>query len=545
MSYLVLARKWRPQGFDDLIGQEPIVRVLTNSISQGKIAHAYVFSGPRGVGKTSTARILAKALNCERGPATSPCGECGSCRAITEGHAVDVIEIDGASNNSVDDIRDLREKVKYAPSGGRYKIYIIDESHMLSNPAFNALLKTLEEPPPHVLFMLATTEVRKIPITVMSRCQHLPFRRVSTEGIKERLRLISSAEGIGISAEALSMVARAADGSIRDSLTILDQVASFAADVGEPDVKGLLDVSDVGSLLSMAEAVIGGDREGILTIVSELLEVGADLRAFTKDLIKFFRDLLVLKLVSEGGRLLDVTEEELGLLKKTAEGAEEEHLVLIMLEILKAEAAVRSSFSPRVALEMSLIKTSYLSTFTDVREAISALSARSTGPLEGVDEPLAGPHDERRPPQVGYREEIIEGPEVRETHAEGPFGAGDLMRWVVDNIGDVRISSMLLKAEPELDGDTLRLVFRGPDAEICAGPIKDKSALIEKVASEARGVPTGVEIHIRKPSVASGRTDLKDKVFSEPVIKEALDLFEGRVLDFGVVEEREDLKNGG
>ena len=196
MSYLVLARKWRPQGFDDLIGQEPIMHILRNALVQSKISHAYIFSGPRGVGKTTTARILAKALNCKEGPTPSPCGKCNSCTSITDGSSVDVTEIDGASNNSVDDIRDLRERVKYAPTGGKYKVYIIDEVHMLSTSAFNALLKTLEEPPSHVIFVLATTEMKKIPATVLSRCQHMPFRRISSSMIKTRLRQIAEAEGI-------------------------------------------------------------------------------------------------------------------------------------------------------------------------------------------------------------------------------------------------------------------------------------------------------------------------------------------------------------
>src|SRR4030067_3500260 len=299
MSYLGLARKWKPQGFDDLIGQEPIIRILKNSIDQEKIAHAYLFSGPRGVGKTSMARILAKALNCKDGPTANPCGQCPSCLSVTDGSSMDVMEIDGASNNSVNDIRDLRERVKYAPSGGRYKVYIIDESHMLSDAAFNALLKTLEKPPPHVVFVLATTAPKKIPSTVLSRCRHLPFRRIPSQEIKERLKKISQAEGINVSGTALELIARAADGSLRDSLTILDQLSSFSSDINDSDVKDLLGITDFSLLSQISVALIEGKREEILKIIEELAERGTDIRSFIKELVHFFRDLLIARVIKK------------------------------------------------------------------------------------------------------------------------------------------------------------------------------------------------------------------------------------------------------
>ncbi len=261
MSYLVLARKWRPKTFDELTGQEPIAGILKNAILNNKVAHAYIFSGPRGVGKTSTARILAKALNCVQGPTTEPCGKCPSCVAVADGSSMDVTEIDGASNTGVDNIRDLRERVRYASYGGGYKVYIIDEAHMLSTAAFNALLKTLEEPPAHVIFVLATTEPKKIPATVLSRCQHLPFRRISTQRIKERLRYISGEENLRIADSAFEMIARAADGSMRDSLTILDQIASFSEEISSEDVKDLLGFTDMQTLSHLAEAVIAREPE--------------------------------------------------------------------------------------------------------------------------------------------------------------------------------------------------------------------------------------------------------------------------------------------
>lgn len=566
MGYLVLARKWRPQGFDDLIGQQPIVRILTNSIIQNKIVHAYIFSGPRGVGKTSTARILAKALNCEKGPTPTPCGSCTFCTSITDGHSIDVTEIDGASNTGVDDVRDLRERVKYAPAGGRYKVYIIDESHMLSTQAFNALLKTLEEPPAHVVFVLATTEPRKIPLTVMSRCQHLPFKRVSTHEIKERLRHIAGSEGMNISNNALGMIARAADGSIRDSLTILDQVASFSAEINESDVKGLLAITDFTALSDMADAVIEGNREQILQGTAELVDRGTDLKALTKNLIKFFRDLLVAKFLPTPAEVLDVSEEEFGSLKSMAEKVSEEHLALILSELIKAESDVRTSFSPRVALEMSLIKISYLSMFKPLKEAIAALTNAAAGETDEArllqQDPLDTPVEtaipenpiQEEPRDTDTRkQDPLDTPvetvipedslqkETRNTNTRKgplppPLSGESLLKSIIDGIEDSIISSKLEKATPELKDDTLTLTFNSSEADICAKPIRDNSEYIGKIASDVRGAPTKIEINVKAGRTPS-KKDLKEKAMSEPVIKEALDLFDGMVIDVRLAEE--------
>lgn len=539
MSYLVLARKWRPQGFEDLIGQSPIVKILTNSIAQGKLAHAYVFSGPRGVGKTSTARILAKALNCVEGPTPAPCGRCGFCTAIADGSSIDVMEIDGASNNSVDHIRDLRERVKYAPSGGRYKVYIIDEAHMLSGAAFNALLKTLEEPPSHVVFVLATTEPRKIPLTVMSRCQHLPFRRVSTQGIKERLRLIAEREGIAITDAALGLVARAGDGSIRDSLTALDQLASFSESIDESDVKGILDTADFAALAGIAEAVVRGSREEILSSISGLVETGVDMRVLAKDLIKFFRDLLVARVSAAPENVLDLGEEELRAVKDLAARVSEEHLTLVLSELIKLEADVRNSFSPRVALEMSLMKISFLSMFRTVNEAIAALAGAET-PAQAA---LAAPEVEDAPSRTDENDPAPAEPEGPPPSsgadaAKASFTGETLLAAIIERLEDPRVSSRLSAAKAKLAGDALILNFNSADAEICARPFKDDPQEVERLASELRGAPTRLEIHIRQ-SAAPGRSELREKALSERVVQEALDLFEGRIVKIRSVEKNE------
>jgi len=260
MDYQVSARKYRPSMFDDVIGQPHVVQMLVNAITAKRIAHAFLFSGTRGVGKTTVARLLAKALNCERGPTSTPCGKCPNCLEIAQGISVDVIEIDGASNTGVDDVRELRENVKFAPFRGHYRIYIIDEVHMLSNSAFNALLKTLEEPPPHVVFIFATTEIHKIPPTILSRCQHYSFRRISRAEIIQRLRYVAAQEGIGVEDRSLASLARASEGSMRDALSLLDQAVAFGGKtVRQSDLETLLGSVPQEHIRAMISAILAQD----------------------------------------------------------------------------------------------------------------------------------------------------------------------------------------------------------------------------------------------------------------------------------------------
>ncbi len=542
MSYLVLARKWRPAGFDDLVGQEAISRILVNAISQSRIAHAYLFSGPRGVGKTTTARILAKAINCAKGPTVSPCGVCASCAGIADGSSVDVMEIDGASNNSVDDIRDLRERVKYAPAGGRYKVYIIDEAHMLSGAAFNALLKTLEEPPSHVVFVLATTAAGKVPATVLSRCQHLPFRRIPIQKIKDRLKMIADSEAIRISDSAIELIARASEGSMRDSLTILDQLSAFSPDIKEFEVKDLLGIADFRALSEIAEAVIRGDRERILTIISELIDRGTDLKSFMRDLMQFFRDLLVAKVVSKQG-ILDASDSELTVIKEILKLTTEDHLTLLLSGMIEAESDVRTAFSPRVALEMALIKASFLSMLKPVKDALANIEslAGSCGTRPGGSGSSRKIGEESviqqaEAPVVSVSKNTPVSPEVVEAPGQPIDGSDEFRERFLAKVEGVNhlLACKLADAGMRIEGESIVVTFDGGSA-IHADSVKGSQELLEKIAAEVLGRKTSLLIDIVRKKVQRKR-ELKEKILSEPLVKDAIELFDGRIVDVRPIE---------
>ena len=384
MSYLVLARKYRPQTFADLVGQEHISRALTNALTSGRVAHAFLFTGARGVGKTSAARILAKALNCEQGTSPEPCNVCSACLEITAGNAVDVLEIDGASNTGVDDVRELRDTIRYLPARGRNKIVIIDEVHMLSTNAFNALLKTLEEPPPHVKFIFATTEPHKLPITILSRCQRYDFKRISLKKIVGRLEDIVRHENISITEIALNMVARKGDGSMRDSLSTLDQVLAFCGDnVLDEDVTSLLGVVDRRLLIETSEAIFVKDAAGVLEAVRKVDAFGYSIRQFCQELIEQFRVLAILKVVKQPGELLDLADAELALLKEQAAPLTLDDLQRQVALLIKAESEMALSSFPRLVLEMALIRAATLPPVIPIGDLLERLKSLERGIRSG------------------------------------------------------------------------------------------------------------------------------------------------------------------
>jgi len=381
MSYQVIARKYRPQVFDDVVGQRLITDTLKNAIRTDRVAHGYIFSGARGVGKTSTARILAKALNCIQGPTVTPCGQCPSCVEITAGNSVDVFEIDAASNRGIDEIRELRETVRYLPARDRYKVFIIDEVHMLTTEAFNALLKTLEEPPPRSLFLLATTEPHKLPATIQSRCQHFAFRLLDYAEIYARLEMVCGAEKIQADEGALSAVAQAAEGSLRDALSLLDQVIAAGGDrLEENRVRQLLGVVPVRFLREMVEAIHAGDAQLVLERVGELAKEGYELAHFAGEFTRYIRSLMIAKSCGAQSPLLQVPADERGTLAELAGLFSEEDLTRFFQILLRVESELRYSLAPRFHLEMGLLKLVHAGKLASLESLLGEL--RGAKPVE-------------------------------------------------------------------------------------------------------------------------------------------------------------------
>ncbi|MCP4714375.1 MAG: DNA polymerase III subunit gamma/tau [Deltaproteobacteria bacterium] len=383
MSYQVIARKCRPQTFEEVVGQKHVSRTLQNAIKEERVAHAFLFSGERGVGKTSVARIMAKALNCSGGPTEHPCGTCSSCVEITEGRSLDVLEIDGASNTGVDDIRSLRENVKYRPSRDRYKIYIIDEVHMLSTSAFNALLKTLEEPPAHVIFMFATTEPQKIPDTILSRCLRFDFKRIAAKEITGQLEQIAERENISLTRRSLALIAREADGSMRDAQTLFERAIAYCgAEIGERDLEELLGYIDRQVLQGILDSVVDGNAQNCMQGLADFYDVGGDLRQFYYSFLELLRDVMLIKLVGDVAGLLDMTQEDAAQLQESARRASQEDLQRCFRIWFGAENEVVRSSAPKIALEINLLEMICSKSAVPIDDVLQR--------LEGVSQQLAG-----------------------------------------------------------------------------------------------------------------------------------------------------------
>ena len=407
MSHVSFYRKWRPQSFDELIGQERVTRTLQNAIRTNRVVHAYLFAGHRGTGKTTTARILAKALNCVQGPTPTPDNTCPNCEAIGGGYSMDVIEIDAASNRGIEEIRELRDRIRLAPTEGRYKIYIIDEAHMLTTEAANALLKTLEEPPAHAVLVLVTTEPHRLPPTILSRCQRFDFRRVSQKEIIARLSTIAQTEGFRIDDAALTLIASSADGSLRDAESILDQLVSFAeGPISSQDVQAVLGILAEEVALRFADSIIARDAAACLDLVGQVINEGKDVRQVLRTLLDHFRDLLLLK-TGTAGEVLDTTEQRLRALQQQVPPTSVEEILRALNVLSAAASEARWSPQPRLLLEIALIRLCRPEmdpTLEGLRSRLSALEQRLG---EG-----AAPTPQRVPP--------ASAPPVRELTPKSP-----------------------------------------------------------------------------------------------------------------------------
>jgi len=530
MEYLVLARKWRPQLFEDVVGQDHVVKTLRNAVKLNRIAHAYLFSGPRGTGKTSVARILAKAINCVTGPAEEPCNECVNCKEITEGSSLDVREIDGASNRGIDEVRELRENIKYSPASSRYKMYIIDEVHMLTQPAFNALLKTLEEPPAHVVFVFATTEIHKVPATILSRCQHFDFRRISVRQIGENLRHIAREEGIDISDAALSWIAREGQGSLRDAQSIFDQVISYAGtQIGDADVEELLDLGDRRLVSELSGAVLARDAGACLKIVDDAYYSGADIQHFYQMLLGHFMNLLVVKVTHGEGLLADLPDHEIEDLKTLAQGASEETIRRLLDTLMVEENDIRRSTQPRINLEYAVVRMAYLEPLIPIDEIIARIEGIE-GRLGGSGGQAAAPV--RRPADDRTVSELPPGRTYKNTDGD-PWEALK---------GFIREHNPPLSSK--IDNGTFlrhengRLTVGFPKGYVFLDAVRNAAQLeiLSRMAGEFFGEETTVAIEVleetpRSGSEGSNKTggvnEIKNEALRHPLVQKVMDVFQG------------------
>ena len=553
MSYLVLARKYRPQTFEQIVKQDHVTRTLANAISADRVAHAILFSGPRGTGKTTVARILAKAMNCKEGPVRIPCNECRSCREITIGSAVDVFEIDGASNNSVDQIRELRENVKYMPAHSLYKIYIIDEVHMLSIAAFNALLKTLEEPPPHVMFIFATTEPRKIPITILSRCQRHDFRRIDVESISKHIKEICAKEGVEIAVESLGLIAREAGGSMRDGLSLLDQVMSCTkGTITHEQMIDILGVIDREILFNLSKAILRADIPEVLDILDEIYSAGHDMKKLYADLIEHFRNLLVVKMVKKTDKLVDIPSHEIDLMIDQVKDVPATFLNQLFELLFREEIAILNSTQPRLAIEMVFIKMFQIKPALPIDVLIEKLDNLR----KDIYEAKANSRDAENKPVFqddGESSQTTSGEVAGTAESIEPFPAPPLD--LHENIDSTwaKLLSIFLEKYPSLaanlknssikslDHKRLEIEVNGNDFNINMVKRQKNRDIIKKVCSDFFGKDIKVIIaskRIQKQDNQDkkGKADrLKQEALSHPLVTDALEIFNGTIVDVKIL----------
>jgi DNA polymerase-3 subunit gamma/tau len=550
MAYLVLARKYRPQVFGEMSGQEHVVRTISNALKTGQLAHAFLFTGPRGVGKTTTARLVAKALNCEKGPTAEPCGVCVPCVEIAEGRAVDVVEIDAASNNGVDNVRDIVEAVKYRPARDRHKIFVVDEVHMLSQGAFNALLKTLEEPPPHVKFVLATTDVHKVPETIVSRCQRFDFRRLTLQQIADQLAKVAAAEGMTISRAALGLVARQAEGGMRDALSLLDQVRAACGDApSDADVAEAVGTVDASAVSRIVGALLSRDGAAVLVEIEALHARGLEMKRVAEEIVRHLRNVVVAKLVPASP--LDLPDAELAEVRAQADAADAAQLTRLFDLAQRAVLDVKLSEQPRYALEVALLEGVFLAPGAQVSELLARIEAIARGaPPQGAP-PSRGPGP--KPPASTAAATPSPSPTSSTTSSPAPTSTSTppTERWraLVEEVEKVSPRAAPALKEAALlsisDGEIVLQMAAG----IVADTVERRRPEIEAVFARALGRPTRLVVRTgaaaspeapaapAAPSIAQAEAAekqarsarIQDAARSHPNVREAARILEGGI----------------
>jgi DNA polymerase-3 subunit gamma/tau len=554
MSYLVLARKYRPQTFDQVIEQDHVTRTLSNAISANRVAHAVLFSGPRGTGKTTVARILAKAMNCKEGPIPAPCNKCRSCREITSGNAVDVFEIDGASNNSVDQVRELRDHIKYMPAHSLYKIYIIDEVHMLSMQAFNALLKTLEEPPAHVMFIFATTEPQKIPITILSRCQRHDFRRIGFKSMIQHMVHICQEEDFRIPEESLVLIAREATGSMRDALSLLDQVLScFKDSISHDQVLNILGVIDRKYVFDICNDILQGDTASILNALDDCYQRGHDLKKLYVNVLEHFRNLLVIKMGQNASKLVDLPEVEIDRLVAQIGQVPFATLNQIFDHLYREEVTIRLAADPRIALEMAFIRLDQMEPVLPIDALIDKLELLRQGFSNAPQGSDAAHKSDRKPDRIESEHDLRD--KSLESVPDPPHSAPESTATPGDALCDLdstwsRLYEMIAEKNPSLGASLLKCRLKQVSADHIEMEVpgngftlnmlqREKNmTLLKKIfttyfKTEKDIVLTAQSEPDEESPKKKSQNDhlLKQKALSHPLVADAIEIFNGKLID--------------